>query len=75
MIVIHDSYFTTALLNNCLKEPRMELHYKLNITEFHEQEQSAISTVLFKTKAPNSPILHFTFSNKLTFNRILEKNL
>ena len=52
-----------------------ELHSKINITEFYKQEQSAIQTALFKTETPNSPILHVTFINKLSFNRILKKNL
>ena len=51
------------------------LHSTINITEFYEQEQSAINTVLYKTKVPNAPILHVTVINKLTFNRILKKNL
>ena len=48
-------------------------HRKINITEFYKQEQCAIHTVLFKTKASNSPLLYVTFINKLTFNRILKK--
>ena len=51
----------------------MELHCKINITEFYKQEQSAICTVLFKTKVPDSTVLHVNFINKLTFNKILKK--
>ena len=50
-----------------------ELHGKINITKHYKREQSAIHTVLLKTKAPNTPILHVTFINKLIFNRILKK--
>ena len=47
----------------------MELHSKINLTEFYKQEQSPIHTVLFKTKVTNSPVLHVTF---IQFHRILK---
>ena len=76
MTVISQLHFQTTVL----KHPECrynlietELHSKINITEFYKQDQSAIQTVLLKTKAPNSLMLHVTFINKLTFNRISKK--